>query len=820
MLKPIFSKRLISTLNQIQKAKDTNKLVVFAGAGISKGSGVPLWGELAEEIKKKIEDPGDNYSNYDPLKLAELLYNELGTKLYNDFIREKLCYRQTSYNELHELILNLNPAHIITTNYDNHFEQVIDKYGLNYSIVSKDEDLSYADYPNMLIKMHGDFDELNMVLKEDDYLNYSNNFTLIEGFIKGLFTTHTVLFLGYSFSDFDLKVILTNLRRILGRHISPSYIFFPDSKPSKELKYLDQKGILSITNDLLSFIEVENLESKGSRLTTTNIDKAKGHISPWKQILAKNKEINSFDHQSETAAFLRFMVDYNDFNFECEHYSIFSKINKSIDRYSILATFPKEIICQIYPLNIDTYSASVIKDTLYINSSEFKNFWSSILKENEIINSRGKFKYLICSSYDEFKGCLESGHFEAAMIREVYNCLYNLNRCGLSRININNSEFELIFYNTEAISSLEKNKNNWFPLYMTLDLYELFKQIKNENLGVGIDVSSKVKIQELVENVHILKLLNFDKEAEILSNQISVLLKKRKDFFSYFIIQLLRTEILNNDLSNKQNNSIISIKGSRKVDIDKLCEFLPVDADTRTVMRSLKRLSFIEELMDTLIFFKKYLNDSKRVYSNTNLLDHEEISDSFVLSLVQNIQSLFNLNNISYIGQAYFNTILVYVLEIYFLMSKSIDKNFKINKGLVLVGAIYPIVKHMRTDDLLKLIVENNVTSFEEIDRKSIRYLLRVIDNMIKIIKSTDYEEIVNKFGEEKIYMLINNAILILTLTDLSETNIKSLLKHLSYLNELENKSTFLSIEIIDNFILKQNIVLQDKSTSSKTDAS
>ena len=38
-----------------------------------------------------------------------------------------------------------------------------------------------------IIKMHGDFEHDNFVLKEDDYLSYSENFKLIETYIKSLY---------------------------------------------------------------------------------------------------------------------------------------------------------------------------------------------------------------------------------------------------------------------------------------------------------------------------------------------------------------------------------------------------------------------------------------------------------------------------------------------------------------------------------------------------------------------------------------------------------------------------------------------------------
>ena len=52
----------------------------------------------------------------------------------------------------------------------------------------------------------------SVVLKEQDYLDYSQKHVLIELFIKSLLTDHIVLFLGYSLNDYNIKLILSWLK--------------------------------------------------------------------------------------------------------------------------------------------------------------------------------------------------------------------------------------------------------------------------------------------------------------------------------------------------------------------------------------------------------------------------------------------------------------------------------------------------------------------------------------------------------------------------------------------------------------------------------
>ena len=48
--------------------------------------------------------------------------------------------------------------------------------------------------------MHGDYETDNIVLTENDYYNYPNNFPLIRSFVQSLFASKLILFVGFSFT--------------------------------------------------------------------------------------------------------------------------------------------------------------------------------------------------------------------------------------------------------------------------------------------------------------------------------------------------------------------------------------------------------------------------------------------------------------------------------------------------------------------------------------------------------------------------------------------------------------------------------------------
>lgn len=62
-------------------------------------------------------------------------------KEYYEAIMNALCHNKVMPNLIHEAILALNPAHIITTNYDDLLEQEIKNEYKQFTKVSCDKDL-------------------------------------------------------------------------------------------------------------------------------------------------------------------------------------------------------------------------------------------------------------------------------------------------------------------------------------------------------------------------------------------------------------------------------------------------------------------------------------------------------------------------------------------------------------------------------------------------------------------------------------------------------------------------------------------------------
>ncbi|GAA7476853.1 hypothetical protein MMM102_08160 [Helicobacter pylori] len=285
-----------TSIDNIRKAHNENYLSIFAGAGISTESKLPKWGDLIHELQKRLY--GDTKENEDYLVFAEKFYNQFGESFYYQTLKS-LIPDNAKPNDLHLGIVKLNIKNLITTNWDNLFEQAINEEGRFFNIIKSDKDIGSSTGFTKFIKMHGSLDENNIVFKEQDYLEYSKHFPLIENYIKGVFSTDTVILLGYSLSDQNVKQIISWVNSH-SKSVKPIYFI----KTAKEFDRIE-----------FEFYKNKNIHI----LYTQELFEKKGHyeelISFLKEIKAKPKDIseNYSGIMSSTKQIRRmiFNFDYN-----------------------------------------------------------------------------------------------------------------------------------------------------------------------------------------------------------------------------------------------------------------------------------------------------------------------------------------------------------------------------------------------------------------------------------------------------------------------------------------------------------------------------
>lgn len=296
-------------VEQLKFAMDSNSLVLFEGAGVSVNSGLPTWSDLISELKQELDVP-ENQGNLNSLKIAQIYYDIWGQQRYNEKIRgvfEK--YGNARPNEIHRLVREISPRHIITTNYDTLIEQSLSDSITRYDVIRSDTDIPYSNSDHYLIKMHGDFKTNNFVLKEDDYLNYEQNFQLVSTLIKALLLNNTVLFIGYGLGDSTFNAIFNLIQTLLQGDAKKAYFFSTYEMSESEIRYYENKGIFVINQSDFGF---KNLGKGESNIEFLNLleESVIDGVSDSKTLDKRLSDIKSIDFLPTSDLFnlLRFQM--------------------------------------------------------------------------------------------------------------------------------------------------------------------------------------------------------------------------------------------------------------------------------------------------------------------------------------------------------------------------------------------------------------------------------------------------------------------------------------------------------------------------------
>ncbi|WP_121069623.1 SIR2 family protein [Helicobacter pylori] len=370
-----------TSIDNIRKAHNENYLSIFAGAGISAESKLPKWGDLINELQKCLY--GDTKKNEDYLVLAEKFYNQFGESFYYQTLKS-LIPNSAKRNDLHLEIVKLNIKNLITTNWDNLFEQAINEEGRFFNIIKSDKDIGGSTGFAKFIKMHGSLDENNIVFKEQDYLEYSNIFPLIENYIKGVFSTDVVILFGYSLSDQNVKQIISWVNSH-SKSVKPIYFIKTAKEFDRiEFEFYKNKNIHILYTqehfgkqghyeELISFLE--EIKAK-----PTDISKNCNAIfSSTKQL---RRMIFNFDYEAMKKRISEISLKNSSVLNELEKAFLFYHLGKGIQAFEVLKTTSKQAFRE---RNYDIWYISLYN--MY-NISLFYNRFDN--KEMEILQTYHK----------------------------------------------------------------------------------------------------------------------------------------------------------------------------------------------------------------------------------------------------------------------------------------------------------------------------------------------------------------------------------------------------------------------------------------------
>ncbi len=226
----------------------------FVGAGLSCAAGYPDWKGLLlgliekaktdyslDEIRvNEYRNLADNPGKY--LMLAEEMKEVLGVSGIKTFIEDTYTKENIEPRPTHDLLVSLKLNNfIITTNYD----QLIEKAFVKKTILSTPYKYYEASaiqrelYKRkfFLLKAHGDAQTAaeQIVLTDKDYRHLLYQQLGYRSVLQSIFTMYSVIFVGCSLQDPELKLLLTYINAAFPEGGVPHYaLMTPESTGTTE----------------------------------------------------------------------------------------------------------------------------------------------------------------------------------------------------------------------------------------------------------------------------------------------------------------------------------------------------------------------------------------------------------------------------------------------------------------------------------------------------------------------------------------------------------------------------------------------------------
>ena len=199
------------------------ELVLFLGAGVSAGAGLPIWKQLLETLSKiaGLFPEAGNSDDTEQKTFASLQYLDQA-RLIADAFREKglligkevarIISERRHYSVSHATLAALPVVEVVTTNYDTLFE-----VASGYAHDDKPRILPYdpaSPGNRWILKLHGCVHHPeDIVLTRSDYLRYDDRRAALKGIVQALLITRHMLFVGFSMGDENFHRIIEQVRK-------------------------------------------------------------------------------------------------------------------------------------------------------------------------------------------------------------------------------------------------------------------------------------------------------------------------------------------------------------------------------------------------------------------------------------------------------------------------------------------------------------------------------------------------------------------------------------------------------------------------------
>ncbi len=224
--------------------------VIFAGSGLSAGSGLPGWAGLIEELADQLGvDPAERRGDLEYLLDLAQWYRNAGTspsieeRIRRAFTVDASGARPTVAQYL---LASLPARYFVTTNYDDLLETALGGLRRHALPVVAEHDVAKTGSPDgcYVVKFHGcAVAPSDIVLSRDDYDGFFRARPAMALLLEGLLLNQSFLFVGYGLRDPDFRQIWSRIGAMLEGAKRPAFATTFDAPSRHGISQWERHGL-------------------------------------------------------------------------------------------------------------------------------------------------------------------------------------------------------------------------------------------------------------------------------------------------------------------------------------------------------------------------------------------------------------------------------------------------------------------------------------------------------------------------------------------------------------------------------------------------
>ncbi len=227
----------LDRFNSLHGQIERQSVIPFVGAGMSRPTGFPLWGDFLSGLTSDFPDLHDqieslvNNSEYE--YAAQCLIDRMGEIVFSEEIQNSLGSRNRVINGPVQLLPSLFRRGCISTNFDYVLDEVYEAVNLKFSGEFsgdrlKDTPRRMAEDPHCIIRLHGEAESGHgRVLTRVEFEACYASANVYKEIFRAIISNCSLLFLGCSLSADRTLTTLKEIKQSASVETPRHYAFLP-----------------------------------------------------------------------------------------------------------------------------------------------------------------------------------------------------------------------------------------------------------------------------------------------------------------------------------------------------------------------------------------------------------------------------------------------------------------------------------------------------------------------------------------------------------------------------------------------------------------